>query len=92
MEYLLNWGANGATQSAPTARVDANLWTLKPEEVPPILFTPDDVARTLSLGRHKVYDLLRTGELRSIKLGHSRRVTAKALMAYVDSLDRGEVA
>jgi excisionase family DNA binding protein len=34
-----------------------------------------------------VFELIRTGELRSIKLGRSRRVSADALATYVRRLD-----
>jgi excisionase family DNA binding protein len=55
----------------------------------PVLLRPEDVARTLQVGRTKVFELIRTGELRSIKLGHYRRVSHAALAEYVASLDGG---
>jgi len=41
----------------------------------------------LSIGRDKVYYLLRTGQLRSIKIGKSRRITDRQLAEFIDSLE-----
>ena len=46
----------------------------------------DDVAQRLSCGRTSVYGLLNSGELRSVKLGNSRRVLVDDLKKYVRSL------
>jgi excisionase family DNA binding protein len=87
MEYLMNLGSVGERDAAGVVTIKPNLWLLTPDDMPPILFTPEDVARTLHIGRPKVYDLMRTGALRSIKVGGSRRISAKSLAAYVESLD-----
>ena len=52
-----------------------------------LLLTPTEAARCLSVGRSKVYELMRTGELRSVKLGGSRRVPRAALVELVASLE-----
>lgn len=39
-----------------------------------LLLTPPEAATMLSIGRTKLYDLLRTGALFSIRLGGSRRI------------------
>lgn len=59
------------------------------EEVPPLLFTVDEAARCLSIGRHRVFDLIREGGLRSVKVGASRRVSARALCEFVSQLEAG---
>lgn len=46
------------------------------------LTVPEVMAR-LRVGRHKVYDLIRSRQLRSIKVGGSRRIPAVALAAYL---------
>lgn len=56
MEYLFNLSAIGEKDDDGAVTVKPNLWLLTAEELPPLLFTPEDVARTLSLGRPKVYD------------------------------------
>ena len=70
--------------------VRPNIWLLRSEEVPPILFTPEEVARLLMVGRPRVYQLMRQRELRSVKVGASRRVSARALSDYVAGLEAGE--
>jgi excisionase family DNA binding protein len=50
-------------------------------------YTVEEVADLLHVGRDKVYYLLRTGQLRSIKIGKSRRITEEHLTAFVASLE-----
>lgn len=50
-------------------------------------YTVEQVAEILHVGRDKVYALLRTGELRSIKIGKSRRITASHIAEFVSSLE-----
>lgn len=53
-------------------------------DVSPLLLTPAEAARRLSLGRSTLYQLVLTGEIESIKIGKSRRIPAAALAEYVD--------
>lgn len=69
------------------AHVRPNVWLLSSEEVPPILFTPERVAELLGVGRGKVYTLMQRRELRSVKIGCSRRISARALSEYVSRLE-----
>jgi excisionase family DNA binding protein len=50
-------------------------------------YTVEEVADLLHVGRDKVYYLLRTGQLRSIKIGKSRRITEEHLAVFVASLE-----
>ena len=50
-------------------------------------YTVDQVAKMLRIGRDKVYYLLRTGQLRSIKIGKLRRITNQQLAEFVASLE-----
>ena len=52
-----------------------------------LLLRPEEVARSLAIGRTAVFELIRTGELRSVKVGAARRVSATALAAYVAELE-----
>ena len=72
--------------------VRPNIWLLSPEEMPPILFSTAEVARLLGIGRCRVYDLIRWRELRSVKVGASRRISARALAEYVANLELGDTA
>lgn len=49
------------------------------KELDPILLRPEEAARVLRVGRSKVYQLIQTGEVPSVKLGKSVRVPVAAL-------------
>ncbi len=48
-------------------------------------YTVEQVARLLNIGRDKVYYLLRTRQLRSIKIGKLRRITDEQLNEFIAS-------
>jgi excisionase family DNA binding protein len=50
-------------------------------------YTVEQVAKMLSISRDKVYYLLRTRQLRSIKIGKSRRITDRHLADFIASLE-----
>lgn len=50
------------------------------------LLTVPEVMAKLKVGKHKVYDLIRSRQLHSVKVGYSRRVPAGELSAYVARL------
>ncbi|CNF22465.1 Conserved hypothetical protein (excisionase?) [Mycobacterium tuberculosis] len=50
------------------------------------LLTVPEVMALLRLGRCKVYDLIRSGELESIKVGRARRVPADAVDTFIAQL------
>jgi excisionase family DNA binding protein len=52
-------------------------------------YTVEQVAEMLHVGRDKIYYLLRTGQLRSIKIGKLRRITNQHLAAFIESLEDG---
>jgi excisionase family DNA binding protein len=90
-QYLFNLSEPRHSVDMPVV-VQPNVWLMSADEVPPILFTTEEVARLLSIGKCRVYDLIRQRELRSVKVGASRRISAKALRDYVEQLDGGEPA
>jgi excisionase family DNA binding protein len=47
------------------------------------LYTVGDVEQRLQLSRAKVYDLIRTRQLRSITIGRARRIPHQALTDYL---------
>jgi excisionase family DNA binding protein len=53
-----------------------------------LLYRVSDVAACLSLSRTKVYELVRSRTLPSVRIGGARRVRGVDLAAYVDSLAR----
>jgi excisionase family DNA binding protein len=51
-----------------------------------VLVSVEDAAAILSLGRTVVYQLVRRNEIRSVKVGRSRRIVASSLHEYVSRL------
>jgi excisionase family DNA binding protein len=54
----------------------------------PLLFRPEEAAQRLGVGRTMVFDLMRSGRLRSVKIGGARRISARALADFVADLER----
>jgi excisionase family DNA binding protein len=55
------------------------------------LYRPKEAAQVLGIGRATLYDLMRSGRLRSVKDGGMRFITLDALLDYVRQLeDRAE--
>jgi excisionase family DNA binding protein len=52
-----------------------------------LLVRPEDAARVLGVGRTKVYELIRSGALRSVRVGGLRRVPVAALNEFVTRLE-----
>ncbi|XVQ10047.1 helix-turn-helix domain-containing protein [Spirillospora sp. CA-255316] len=50
-------------------------------------YTVEQVAEILQIGRDKVYFLLRTGQLRSIKIGKLRRITDQHVAEFITALE-----
>ncbi len=57
--------------------------------VPAVLYGVDEAASALRLSRSLIYELIRSGRLRSVKQGRRRLVPVSALNEYVASLDSG---
>ena len=56
-------------------------------ELPVLLLRPEDAARALGVGRTKVYELMRSGALRSVRVGGLRRIPVAALNEFVTRLE-----
>jgi len=52
-----------------------------------LLYRPKEAAQMLGIGRDKLYDLMCSGRLRSVKDGRARFITANALGEYVAMLE-----
>ena len=53
----------------------------------PMLLTVEDVQNVIQLGRTKVYEMIRTGELPVIRIGRSVRVRREALERWLNELE-----
>jgi excisionase family DNA binding protein len=66
------------------------LWLLllstQPTQPDTVLYTPVQVAAMLNIARTKVFALMKTGELKSVRIGRSRRILPKQVRDYVNSL------
>lgn len=49
----------------------------------PIMLSVDQLAAALGIGRNTAYDLVRSGQIRSTRIGHQIRVSKSALQAYI---------
>jgi excisionase family DNA binding protein len=50
------------------------------------LLTPIEAATALGIGRSKLYELIQTGQLPSVRIGTCRRVPAEALHKFLLNL------
>ena len=64
---------------------------IEPPPVPKVLLTPEEAAGVLGIGRTKVYELMLSNALESVKIGASRRIPTDALDSFVAGL-RGATA
>lgn len=55
-------------------------------EIPPILYRVEEAAEALRMSRSVVYELIRSGRLRTVKEGRRRLVPVTALTEYVADL------
>jgi excisionase family DNA binding protein len=51
-----------------------------------LLYTPEAAAEKLSMGRTTIYGKMASGEIESVKIGRSRRISNDALRRYVDRI------
>jgi excisionase family DNA binding protein len=56
---------------------------------PRVLYRVEEAAELLSVSRTRIYELIRSNQLRTVLVGASRRVPARALDDYVARLMRG---
>jgi excisionase family DNA binding protein len=52
----------------------------------PLLVRAEEAARLLGISRTRTYEMLRQGELRSVRLGRARRVRLADIEALVEKL------
>ena len=52
-----------------------------------IFMTVEEAASALRIGRTRMFDMIAKGEIRSVLIGRSRRVSVDALRAYAKKLE-----
>ncbi len=65
-----------------------------PRPAPPgtALLRAEEAAYELNVGRARVYGLIASGELRSVKIGGSRRIPREAVSEYIKHLQASQPA
>ena len=53
-----------------------------------LMYRPVEAAQVLGIGRTRIFALIKSGRLRSVKLGAARFITAEALRAFVCDLEQ----
>lgn len=71
----------------PSGRAAEAAVTLAADQ--PLLYTVAETARMLALGVSAVNELIARGEIESVKIGASRRITRTGIEAYVRHLAEG---
>ena len=56
------------------------------DEMDKLLLTPVEAATALGIGRSKLYELIQSGQLPSVRIGTCRRVPAEALHNFLLTL------
>lgn len=54
----------------------------------PMTLKVDEAAQLAGLGRNAIYNAINCGELRTLKVGKSRRVTPEALRDWIELRER----
>lgn len=53
----------------------------------PLVLSVEDIADTLAIGRNKAYSLVKSGEIKALKLGQHYRIPREA---FIEFIKRGE--
>ena len=64
----------------------------KHHNLPKLLYKTTEAAEMLSIGRTRIYELISSGDLPSVKVGNSRLISADALAEYAANLTESPVA
>jgi excisionase family DNA binding protein len=51
-----------------------------------VLLTPEEAAKALRISRSKLYELLRSGTVESVRIDRLRRIPPQALHEYIERL------
>lgn len=57
-----------------------------------LLYKPEQAAERLGIGRSKVFELMHRGDIGSVRIGRSRRISRAALEQYVARLENATPA
>ena len=87
-----SWPWTGKTLQSLVAAIREDIQR-RPEPVQRDLLTVEEVVDRLSLGLNSVCNLIRQGDLGSVKMGRARREAVRAVEAFLEHLTEvGEVS
>jgi excisionase family DNA binding protein len=73
--------------AAEVSTEDARVDPAPPGNAGRLLLTTTEAAQRLGIGRTKLYELIASGAVRSVRIGRGRRIPATALADYVRDLE-----
>jgi excisionase family DNA binding protein len=73
---------------SPSQRSTTIMTAPTPEPLGRALYTVEEAALVLSFSRAHVYREIRAGRLKALKSGRSTRVSARAIVGYVELLEQ----
>lgn len=53
----------------------------------PFMFNPKDAAKILAISRSQIYVLLKSGDLESVQIGRSRRISQDQMIRFINKLE-----
>ena len=56
-----------------------------PSENLPVVLSVQQLAEVLQIGRNSAYDLVKSGQIRSIRIGRTIRIPQAALLEYLNN-------
>jgi excisionase family DNA binding protein len=60
--------------------------TIERKHMQQYLYSPVEAARVMGLSRSSIYNLLNRGELKSVHIGKSRRISSEHMIQFVENL------
>ena len=93
LERFVNWSGNRETSGCNAFLMpyttSRKALVVKPPytNTPPRLLNADEVAENLGISKSSVQRLIKTGQITSLKIGSSRRVSEQSLTNYITKLE-----
>lgn len=66
-------------------RVMLGLYQLRAQELPRLLVSPEEAADMLGIGRSKLYEIIKTKQLKGLSVGRLQRIPVSELERWIQS-------
>lgn len=81
--YVPNWRyGKGVTFIINQSNSKGNLWVSTDDL--PLMLTVDNLASVLDIGRNTAYDLVRSDQIKSVRIGRQFRIPKDALLQFMN--------